>query len=88
MIDFVKRGLACAVLVAGLQLGQMMPLVSSAEAAQAWTCLCKGDKKRFLASTRHCENQMKLPKGQFCTKAQYKSVYGPACAKKGCRLPL
>ena len=57
-----------------------------AHAAQPWYCVCKGVTKRYLASTRHCEVQSNVPKGKWCTKAQWKAVYGPACAEKGCKL--
>jgi hypothetical protein len=58
-----------------------------ARAAQAWSCICYGASKRFLASTRHCEFRNTLPAGQSCSLAQWRAVYGPACRAKGCRLP-
>jgi hypothetical protein len=61
-------------------------MTTAAAAAQPWWCTCKGTPKRFLASTRHCEFQFKLPRGQSCTKRQYTRVYGPACAEMGCKL--
>lgn len=59
---------------------------TSAVAAQAWYCICKGETKRYLASTRHCEVKSGVPKGKWCTKAQWRAVYGPACAEMGCKL--
>jgi hypothetical protein len=59
---------------------------SGASAAQPWTCICKGEPKRFLASTRHCETRSGLAKGEWCGKQQFRAVYGPACAAKGCKL--
>jgi hypothetical protein len=56
------------------------------EAAQAWSCSCNGEKKRFLASTRFCEKRSGIPKGEFCSREQWRAVYGPACREKGCRL--
>ncbi len=60
---------------------------SPVEAAQAWSCICDGTRKRYLASTRHCEFKNNLPKGRSCNVAQWRSVYGPACRKNGCVLP-
>jgi len=59
---------------------------SPARAAEPWSCICHGVTKRFLASTRHCEFQLKLQKGQWCTKEQFRKVYGPACRQEGCKL--
>jgi hypothetical protein len=59
---------------------------SGASAAQPWTCICKGEPKRYLASTRHCENRSGIAMGEWCSKRQFKAVYGPACAAKGCKL--
>jgi hypothetical protein len=80
-----RIGLALAVCAA---LASPLPLATPADAAQPWTCICKGEKKRFLASTRHCETQLKLAKGQWCSQAQFRAVYRPACAAKQCRLAL
>ncbi len=59
----------------------------AATASQAWSCVCKGVTKRYIASTRHCEIRSHLPKGQWCTKEQYRSTYAPACRAQGCKLP-
>jgi hypothetical protein len=88
MKQFAVRLLCFGALVMGLQIGQALLPTAGAEAAQAWYCVCKGEKKRLLASTRHCELQMGLPKGKSCTSWQYRKVYGPACREQGCRLPL
>lgn len=88
MLQFAVRALCFGVLFSGLHLGQSLLASSGAEAAQAWYCVCKGEKKRFLASTRHCEVKMGLPKGQSCSRWQYRKVYSPACRAQGCRLPL
>lgn len=82
----LARILACALLASAAYAAPGLVVTDRAEAAQAWYCICKGEKKRFLASTRHCEFKMKIAKGEFCTKDQYKTVYGPACAEKGCTL--
>lgn len=68
--------------VAGAQLGS----ARRAEASQPYTCTCKGEKKRFLASTRHCEVALKLPKRKTCSAKQYRIIYGLACLKQGCKL--
>jgi hypothetical protein len=68
-------------------LGLTAILTSQVRAAQAWSCICDGERKRFLASTRHCEFRSKLPKGETCTLTQRRAVYGPACRAEGCRLP-
>lgn len=64
-----------------------MMLTWPTEAAQAWSCICNGERKRYLASTRHCEFKNDLPKGAWCSAAQWRAVYGPACREKGCVLP-
>lgn len=81
-----KRMLSVLALFAGAYAGQTLFADSRAHSAQAWYCVCNGEKKRFLASTRHCEVAMKVPKGSVCSKAQIRSVYAPACAQKGCKL--
>ena len=58
--------------------------VASALAAQPYTCVCKGDKKRFLASSRYCEHQYEV---KSCSKAQYQVTYGKACHEMGCKFP-
>jgi hypothetical protein len=68
-----------------IALGALVP--SSAGAAQAWSCLCDGERKRFLASTRFCESQNNLARPKQCSVAQWRTVYGPACKAKGCVLP-
>lgn len=60
---------------------------TSAVAAQPWSCICNGQPKRHLASTRFCEHQMGVPKGQTCTWLQWRMVYAPACRERGCYLP-
>jgi hypothetical protein len=80
------RLLAGVALASAIWVGPAPFSVDKAEAAQAWYCMCKGEKQRFLASTRHCEVQIKLPKGKVCSKDQIKAVYGPACARRGCTL--
>lgn len=87
MKRFAVRVLFFSTLAMGLHTGQALLPSAGAEAAQAWWCVCKGQKKRYLASTRHCELQMGVPKGKWCSKAQYRKVYGPACREQGCRLP-
>lgn len=81
------RALGCLALLLVTASTPLVLPVAGAEAAQPWSCVCKGVKKRYLASTRHCEHQMKLPKGKWCSKEQYRAVYGPACRAQGCRLP-
>lgn len=88
----VKHRIAAAVFVCALAgtggtLGLHVLGASEARAAQPWSCICDGERKRFLASTRHCEFRMGVPKGEWCTKSQWKAVYGPACKKEGCKLP-
>lgn len=84
----MSKWIAALAAVGGAFLMAPVPLmISDAQAAQAWSCLCKGERRRFLASSRHCEIQSNVPKGKFCSKAQYKAVFGPVCAKKGCALP-
>lgn len=73
--------IGCLVVSVGVMVG-----ARPAEAAQAWYCVCKGETKRFLASTRYCEHRMNLPRGQWCSKAETRAVYGPQCREKGCRL--
>ena len=80
--------LACFLATVGLMLAAGMPRSMEARAAQPWTCVCKGQKKRFLASTRHCERRFSIPKGKWCSREQFRKVYGPACAKQGCTLSL
>lgn len=86
MMRHMARLAVCAALGAGAYVGPTVLAVGPAQAAQAWYCICKGEKKRFLASTRHCENQQHIAKGRSCTASQMRAVYGPACAKKRCTL--
>ena len=86
MPKFASRIIATAAVGAGVFLGVTLITPTPAEATQPWYCVCKGEKKRFLASTRHCEVKMGLPKGQWCTNSQTRAVYTPACAKMGCKL--
>jgi hypothetical protein len=71
----------------GTFLGLTAAFGSHVRAAQPWSCICDGERKRYLASTRHCEVKSKLPKGEWCGPAQWRAVYGPACRKNGCVLP-
>ncbi len=87
MTSAFSRVLLASVAAATLPIPSPSNLVTPAEAAQPWSCVCKGEKKRFLASTRHCEKRMGLAKGQWCSKKQHRAVYGPACMKRGCQLP-
>lgn len=75
-----------ALLAIGGLLAHAITATLPATAAQPWYCICKGETKRFLASTRHCEKQMHLPKGQWCTATQVRQVYAPACRKIGCKI--
>jgi hypothetical protein len=82
-----SRLLVCASLAGTFNVAPSFVLGTAANAAQAWSCICDGERKRFLASTRFCEKQSKLAKGKSCGVSQWKSVYGPACEAKGCKLP-
>ena len=55
-----------------------------AHAAQPYTCICNGEKKRFLASTKYCERQNNV---KSCSQQQYNATYTKACKANGCRLP-
>jgi hypothetical protein len=79
--SFTRLTLAAAILATPL-------LVASTPVAagQPWTCVCGAVKKRYIASTGHCEFRNKLPKGQLCSMTQYRAVYTPYCVKQGCRL--
>jgi hypothetical protein len=74
------------VLAAAILASPLLLVATPVEAGQAWTCVCGGVKKRYIASTRHCEARNKIAKGQFCTSKQYRNVYAPYCAKQGCTL--
>ncbi|MEQ1650152.1 MAG: hypothetical protein ABL898_16345 [Hyphomicrobiaceae bacterium] len=87
MANTFVRWISGAALAAGVLMGHGAVTAPGASAAQPWTCICDGKPKRHLASTRHCEHKMSLPKGQWCTTAQFRKVYGPACRKEGCSLP-
>ena len=80
------RNAACAALGAAVYAGPTLLAVTEAHAAQAWYCICQGEKKRFLASSRHCEYVMNVPRGQSCTRNQTRKVYAPACVKQGCKI--
>jgi len=67
--------------------GATLEAVTPVMAGQPWHCICNGQDKRFVASTRHCEYQMGVPRGKSCTEAQWRRVYRPACAEMGCQLP-
>ena len=71
-------------LAAGAFLAATLMTASSAAAAQPYYCLCKGEKKRFLASSRHCELQHKV---KSCSSRQFKSTYTKACQEMGCKYP-
>ena len=86
MRDILSRMAAGTALIAGTWVGAALVAAPQAEAAQAYYCTCKGVKKRFLASTRHCEVALKLPKSRTCGKTQFRVIYGLACAKQGCKL--
>jgi hypothetical protein len=58
--------------------------IPTAEAAQVYYCQCKGEKARFLASTRYCERQTKVKR---CSSSQFRKVYTRACIARGCELP-
>jgi hypothetical protein len=58
--------------------------VTEARAAQAYYCVCNGEKKRFLASTRYCEHQNNV---KSCTQAQFNATYTKACKSMSCRRP-
>lgn len=55
-----------------------------AHAAQPYSCICNGEKKRFLASTKHCERQHNV---KSCSQKQYNATYTKACKANGCRFP-
>jgi hypothetical protein len=78
--------LARIALAIGVLAGPLLIAATPVAAGQPWTCVCNGVKKRYIASTRHCENKFKIPKGQGCTSKQYRSVYAPYCVKNGCTL--
>lgn len=80
--DFSMRAAIGFLVVALVVMAGVRPV----EAAQAWYCVCKGETKRFLASTRYCEHRMNVQMGEWCSKAQTRAVYGPHCRDKGCRL--
>jgi hypothetical protein len=80
------RGLLWTIAAACLTAASTPVVVVRVKAAQPWSCMCDGERKRFLASTRYCEKRMSVPKGRWCTKRQIRTVYGPACAERGCRL--
>ena len=86
MRNSVNRVAILAGLVAVAWAGAALVAAPRAEAAQAYYCTCKGEKKRFLASTRHCEVALKLSKSRTCSKTQFRVIYGLACAKQGCKL--
>ena len=86
MNGLLGRTIACVVLAAGINVAEIAISNHGAEAAQAWYCTCKGKTKRFLASTRHCENQFSIKRPKTCSRAQWAKVYGPACIAEGCKL--
>ena len=86
MRNMLSRMAAGTAVIAGAWAAATLVAVPHAEAAQAYYCTCKGVKKRFLASTRHCEVALQLPKSRTCGKTQFRVIYGLACAKQGCKL--
>jgi hypothetical protein len=82
----VSRRLLLVAAVASASAGMLGAVSAPVDAAQAWSCTCDGQKKRFLASTRFCEKRSGIPKGEWCSRPQWRAVYGPACREKGCRL--
>jgi hypothetical protein len=54
---------------------------SAASAAQPYWCVCKGEKKRFLASTKKCEHDFKV---KSCSSAQFAKFNALACKSNGC----
>jgi hypothetical protein len=73
-------------LAAAILAGPLLVVATPVAAGQPWTCVCGAVKKRYIASTRHCEFRNKLPKGKLCSMKQYRAVYTPYCVKQGCTL--
>ena len=80
-----KRLLPVIAVLAGTWAGQTLLADIAAQSAQPYYCTCKGEKQRFLASTRHCEVALGLPKSRTCGKTQLRVIYGLACAKMSCK---
>lgn len=59
-------------------------IVTTAQAAQPYSCICDGVKKRFLASTRMCEKQANV---KSCSAAQFAAFNKRACKANGCKAP-
>lgn len=57
---------------------------AGAEAAQPYTCICKGKSTRFLASTRKCERDFGV---QSCSRAQFRRFNVAACRANRCSAP-
>ena len=76
--------LLCACLHVGSFATPALLTGTVAHAAQPYYCVCNGEKKRFLASTRYCEHQNNVKQ---CSPRQYNAVYSKACKEVGCRLP-
>jgi hypothetical protein len=74
----------CASLFAGMLATPVWLTGTAAHAAQPYTCICNGEKKRFLASTKYCERQNNV---KSCSQRQYNATYTKACKANGCRLP-
>jgi hypothetical protein len=85
---------ACAAVATVLAMLLVAP--NGALAGQPWSCDCKGERKRFIASTYKCEAD--LHKGRAvrsggkllvprCTQSQFRNWNRKACAAIGCRLP-
>jgi hypothetical protein len=84
MKPITLSGIFCASLFVGTFATPTLLTGTVAHAAQPYWCVCNGEKKRFLASTRHCEHQNNVKQ---CSQRQYNAVYSRACKEMGCRLP-
>ena len=73
---------AVAVLAAGTGFLGISLASTTAHAAQPYWCLCKGVKKRFLASTHKCEHDHHVKQ---CSAAQFRDFNRRACASSGCK---
>jgi hypothetical protein len=69
----------------------MLPmLASTAEAGSPYTCICDGQKKRFIAGTHSCEvirdhgKNIGLYKHRPCSDREYRSWHRDACAESKC----
>jgi hypothetical protein len=91
-----RFGLA-GVMVAAV-LGSSLWASGSAHAGTPWSCQCKGQIKRTIASTYACEVDLNKGSGRpvrsgskllvpRCTQTQFRAWNAKACAQIGCRLP-